>query len=181
MGIALLTVYVVFFGGGWAGLYRTDLRLISVVLTGLVGVAWAAVAWRRPEWRPRSALIPAIVVALGSMALSTVASRYPRQSVEYFAYAVILAGLYLLLVRLLANPFFRARMGPLTVALALVLGAAYGLANILRWIDWWAIVGRITVPPLRPASESLTFGNPSTVLTIVLLFSIAAVAVMGFA
>lgn len=178
--IALLSVYLVFFGGGWAGIYRADLRLASVLLAGLVGLVWTITAWRVPFWRPRSAILPALLVALGSMVVSTVASRSPRQSIEYLAYAVILVALYLLLVRILAHPFFRARMGPLTVAFALILGLAFATANIVRWIDWWSIVGRITIPPLRPTSESLTFGNPSTALTIVLLFSIAAVAVVGF-
>ncbi len=58
-----------------------------------------------PEWRPRSALLPAIGVALASLAASTALSRFPRQSVEYLGYAVILAALYLLLVRILAEPF----------------------------------------------------------------------------
>jgi len=176
----MLAMYLVFFGGGWAGLYRADLRLASVSLAGLVGLGWALVAWRAPEWRPRSLLLPAILIALGSLAISTATSRFPRQSVEYLGYAVILAVLYLLLVRILANPFFRARVGALAVALAVVIGVAYAAANLVRWIDWWGVVGRITLPPLRPESESLTFGNPSTILTIILLFAFSAVAVVGF-
>lgn len=180
IGIALLTVYVVFFGGGWAGIYRADLRLVSTVLAGAVGVVWVVAAWRDPFWRPQSALLPAIVIVLGSLAISTAASRVERQSLEYLAYAVLLSGLYLLLVRVLAFPFFRARMGVLVVAFALVLGLAFAIANVVRWVDWWALVGHLTIPPLRPASESLTFGNPSAALTIVLLFSIPAVAALGF-
>ena len=33
------------------------------------------------------------------------------------------------------------------------------LAEVLSgWIDWWALVGHLAVPPLRPNSASLTFG-----------------------
>ena len=114
-----------------------------------------------------------------AMTFSTALSRYPRQSVEYLGFAVILAGLYLLLVRILADPFLRPRLGGLAVAFTLVLGGAYAIANVAHWIEWWGLVGRIAVPPLRPESESLTFGNPSAVLTIVLLFWCSAVAVIG--
>ncbi|MEO8468039.1 MAG: O-antigen ligase family protein, partial [Chloroflexota bacterium] len=179
VGIAMLSVYLVFFGGGWFGLYVAELRLASVILAGLAVLVWVIVAWRSAAWRPRSHLLPAIAVALGSMALSTATSRYPRQSIEYLGYAIVLAALYLLLVRLLAHPFFRARMGPFTVGMAIVLGIAYAVANLVHWVAWWGIVGRFTLPPLRPESESLTFGNPSTVLTIVLLFSISSFAVIG--
>src|SRR3990172_8939423 len=104
VAILLLTCYLVFVGGSWSGLYVSSLRATSVSLAMLVLGVWIAVAWRSPEWRPKSALLPAIGAALVSLALSTVLSRYPRQSAEYLAYAILLAGLYLLLVRLLREP-----------------------------------------------------------------------------
>ncbi len=110
VGLALLAAYLVFIGGGWLGIYTSGLRITTVAVAAVVLGTWAFVAWRRPEWRPRSVLLPPIVACLGSMAISTVFSRVPRVSLEYLGYAVLLAALYLLLVRLMAQPFFRVRL-----------------------------------------------------------------------
>jgi O-antigen ligase len=181
VAVLLLTCYLVLVGGGWFGLYLGSLRTTSVALAAIAVAAWAVVARRSPEWRPRSVLLPAIVAALGSLAVSTVFSRYPRQSVEYLGYAVILAALYLLLVKILADPFFRARIGALAVTLVVVVGGAFAVTNVAHWVSWWHVIGRIAVPPLRPESESLVYGNPSAVLTLVLLLACSAIAVIGLA
>ncbi len=177
--IVLLTLYLVFFGGGWQGIYTTELRSTSVVLAGLALGVWAFVAWRRPEWRPRSVLLPAIAACLASLAISTVFSRHPRLSVEYLGYAIVLAALYLLLVRILAQPWFRARMAALITALAVVIGGLFLVRVVGHWIDWWGLVGRISVPPLRPNFESLTFGNPAAVMTMSVLLTTVGVASIG--
>jgi O-antigen ligase len=178
VAVLLLSLYLVFFGGGWLGIYRSSLRLVSVLLAAGVLGAWALVAWRRPAWRPRSRLMPAIAGILGAFAISTLVSRHPRQSVEYLGYAVLLAALYLLLVRVLADQFLRRRVEILSVGLAVVLGGAFAVANAARWVDWWGVVGRVTVPPLRPDSEGLVYGNPSAAMTIVLLFACCALPVL---
>jgi tetratricopeptide (TPR) repeat protein len=179
IAILLLALWLVFVGGGWQGIHTTALRLASVVLAGAGLAAWAVAAMLRPAWRPASMLLPAWVAALFSLGVSTAASRYPRVSVEYLAYAIILGALYLLLVRLLAQPFFRARLGALAVGLCLVVSLAFLVLVVEHWIDWWALVGRITVPPLRPDFEGLTFGNPSAVLTMAVLTLCPAVAHLG--
>src|SRR3970282_1963039 len=140
VAVLLLTTYLVFVGGGWSGLYESSLRTASVALGALALLAWMIVAWRSPEWRPRSVLLPALVVALGSLAVSTVLSRHPRQSVEYLGYAILLAALYLLLVRLLPERFFRTRIGALSVMLVVVVGSAYAVANVAHWISWWQVI-----------------------------------------
>ena len=179
LALALLLPYVVFFGGGWFGIYASALRTVSVALATAGLALWAVVAWRRPDWRPHSVLLPPIIVALGSLALSTAASRFPRQSVEYLGYAIILAALYLLLVRLLANSFFRVRIGTMTVALGAVTSIVYLSRTFAQWVDWWGLVGRLTVPPLRPGFESLTLGNPAAVMTLAVLLFAASVGVIG--
>ena len=179
--LALLTLYLVFFGGGWFGLYAAQLRITSITLAGVVLAVWAVVAWRRPEWRPKSAFFPAIGACLASLAIATATSRYPRLSVEYLGYAVLLGALYLLLVRILAQPWFRARMATLVTALAVVIGVLFFVLILWHWIDWWGLVGRLTVPPLRPQFESLTFGNPAAVMTMSVLLTAAAVASLGAA
>ena len=107
LAIILLTLWLVFFGGGWQGIYTSSLRLTSVALAAAALATWAVVARSHPEWRPRSALTPAIAVALTSLTVSTLLSRFPRISVEYLGYAIVLSALYLLLVRVLTN---RARI-----------------------------------------------------------------------
>lgn len=179
--LALLTLYLVFFGGGWFGLYVIQLRITSVVLAGIVLGVWAVVAMRRPEWRPRSAIVAAIGACLASLAISTVFSQHPRLSIEYLGYAVILAALYLLLVRILSNPWFRARIATLTVGLFVVTSMAFVALVVKHWLDLWSLVGHVTFPPLRPESESLTLGNPSTVMAICVLLGIPAAVSVGLA
>jgi tetratricopeptide (TPR) repeat protein len=177
--VLLLALYLVFVGGGWQGIYTAAIRQVTVALAGLGLGVWAIVALRRPAWRPRSVLLPAVVACLGSLAVSTATSRYPRFGVEYVGYALLLAALYLLLVRLFADPFFRARLGALVVSLCGAISFVYVVLVLRHWIDWWGLVGRITVPPLRPDFESLVWGNPAAVLTITVLLLGPAIAHIG--
>ena len=178
VALALLILYLVFVSSGWLGITDPGVRALSVVLAGMALGSWAIVARLDPAWRPRSVLLPAIVVCLASLAISTAFSRYPRISVEYLGYAVLLASLYLLLVQLLRRPFFRARMGALIPTLGLVLAAAFVVTNVGSWVGWWALIGHLAVPPLRPESESLVFGNPSAAMAMVLLVGCSAIALL---
>ena len=177
--IIVLTFYMAFLGGGWAGLNSVALRTASVFLMVAVFAAWGVVMIRRPEWRPRSRLMPAFLAALAVFVIGTVLSRQPRLALDYLAYAVLLTGLYLLLVRLLADQWFRPRFLNLVVLLAIVIGVWYVQAVVAKWIEWWGLVGRIAAPPLRPEFEYLTFGNPSAVLTMAVLLTIPAVVWIG--
>jgi O-antigen ligase/tetratricopeptide (TPR) repeat protein len=177
----MLALYVVFVGGGFHGVYIPEIRAASVALAGIGVLVWAAVALRRPAWRPRSVLLLVGTACLGAFALSTAVSRYPRVSLEYLGYALLLAALYLLLVRLLADPFFRVRFGALAVLLCAVISVVFLVTVVRHWIDWWGLVGRLTVPPLRPDFDGLTFGNPSAVLTITVLLLAPAIAHVGTA
>ncbi len=180
LATAALAVYLVFVGGSWAGIYLASLRSISLVLILAVLGTWAIVAVRNPSWRPGTALWPAVVLGGFAYAIATVTSRFPGVSVEYFAWAVLVVALYLLLVRLLREPFFRARIGVLIVALSAAVGVLYLVAIMGWWLEWWSLVGRVVPPPLRPSFESLTFGNPSAVLTMAVLLCSAAAAYVGF-
>jgi O-antigen ligase len=180
LGLSLLVAYLMFMGGGWAGIYSTDLRSISIVLIAVVLVAWAIAAVRNRAWLPRSALLPAFLVALAAFAVGLVLSRNPRLGIEYFAYSVLLTCLYLLLVRLLADKWFRERLMGIVVILTLLHGFAYLLQVFGAWIEWWQIVGRVTTPPLRPGFASLLLGNPSAVMTVQVLLAIASVSWVGW-
>ena len=52
--LAALTAYLIFIGGGWAGIYWLGLRVLSLGLGVALLVAWFVVAWRDPSWRPSS-------------------------------------------------------------------------------------------------------------------------------
>ena len=168
-------------GGGFPGIYDVTLRILSLAILAVVLVGWLVIAWRCPSWQPGSAIWPAFVVSLAALGLATVTSPNPRLGYDYVAYAVLLTAAYLLLVRLWAHPFFRARLGALTVAAAFGVCIAYLSIVAARWFDWWTVVGSITAPPLRPSFEGLTYGNPSAVLTVAILLVTSAVAYMGWA
>src|SRR5688572_19399612 len=99
--IALL-VYATFLGGGHAGIQISGLRAISLTLIAMGLGIWAVLAWRRPEWRPRTAIWPALIVPFLALAIATVLSPYPRLGLDYLAWTALLIGLYLFLVRILA-------------------------------------------------------------------------------
>ena len=172
--IALLAIaiYGVLLGGSWLGVYTAQLRVATMFVSAALLGSWALVAWRQPEWRPRSAMWPAIVAVLVSLTVSTIASRSPRISVEYLGYAVILIALYLLLVRLLANDYFRGRIVAFAAMLFVVLVVVYVGLTVIEWILWWSAIGHLAVPPLRPGFSGLTYGNPSAVLVLVVMLAL---------
>ena len=175
---AALVLYAVFLGGTFAGIYLAVVRWWSLVLVAAGLAIWAILAVRDPSWRPRSAIWPALVLPLLVLAVTTATSPYPRLGIEYVAWSTLLAALYLLLVRILARPFIRARIGALLGALCLGIGLTYAVLVLRDWIDWWGLVGRVTAPPLRPEFEGLTYGNPSAVLTVVVLCLLPALAAL---
>jgi O-antigen ligase/tetratricopeptide (TPR) repeat protein len=181
VGIAIATLYGVFIGGAWSGIHSSTLRSTTLVVAFVALALWGVTALLAPAWRPRSRILPALLVPLGVLALTTATSRQPRLGLDYVAWSVILVALYLLLVRLMASPFFRPRMLALTTLLALIVGIWYLQEVGSKWIEWWGLIGRIAAPPLRPEFASLSFGNPSAVMTMSILLAMPAVAWIGFA
>jgi O-antigen ligase/tetratricopeptide (TPR) repeat protein len=180
-GVAAGAVYLIYVGGGWWGIYSPYLRVATMLLAAIVLGAWVVVARRDPSWKPRSVMWPAIAACLGSLAISTLFSRIPRVSIEYLAYAVVLAALYLLLVRLFARPFFRRRLATLATMLFVVSTVAFLGQVLLGWIRWWELAGGLGIPPLRPGFPGLTYNNPSAALTMVMLLAVPALATFGAA
>jgi O-antigen ligase len=175
-GVALCAIYLVFLGGTSVGTFASGLRIASVSLAAVVLLTWSLVALRRPSWRPRSVLLPAMLACLGSMAVSTAFSRVPRVSLEYLGYAVLLAALYLLLVRLMASPDFRTLLVGLAAVMFVVTSAVFIVLVADLWVSWWQAVGRLAIPPLRPNFISLTWNNPSAILIMVALLAIPTAA-----
>jgi O-antigen ligase len=177
VGVVYLTVAG---GGGFFGLYNEAFRIASVGTITVVLLIWLAWAWRHPEWRPRTALWPALLACLVALVVSTAASNEPRFAYDFLAYSVLLTGAYLLLQRLFADPFFGQRLGALAAVLGIGLATIYLVAVARHWLDFWAVLGRFSVPPLRPNFEGLAYGNPSTVATVVMLLWLAAASHLGF-
>lgn len=177
--IALLTAYIVFIGGGWAGIFLAQDRVISLVLITLVLIVWVGAALRRVDWRPKSEILPTFVIGILAMSAATLFSRQPRLGYDYLAYAVLLVALYLFLVKVLAHPFLRARFLDLVVMLAIVIGLAYVVQVVSTWVEWWGLVGRLAAPPLRPDFAGLNYGNPSGVMTMSVMLTLPALAHVG--
>jgi O-antigen ligase/tetratricopeptide (TPR) repeat protein len=175
VGVALGAVYLIYIGGAWWGIYSPQLRILTMSIAALTLGAWVVIARRNSVWRPRSLMRPAIAASLASLAISTAFSKVPRVSLEYLGYAIVLAALYLLLVRLFAERFFQRRLLTLASMLFAVTAAAYVPLVVVGWLDWWSLAGNIGVPPLRPHFSGLTYNNPSAVLTMVALLAMPLV------
>jgi hypothetical protein len=103
IGIAFAIAYLLLFGGTSAGMVLPEARIVSLGIATLGLGGWVVVAWRSPDWRPRSVFLPVMVAALVALCVSAAMSRSPRVGVESVAQAVILGSGYLLLVRSFAG------------------------------------------------------------------------------
>ncbi len=178
-GFVLLLFYVLVIGGSWLGLYILPVRVLDIVIIGVGLVAWAIAAWRRPAWRPTTAIWPAFVAPFVAFVLSISASAHPRLGFDYLSYAVLLVALYLLLVRIVALPYVRARIGGAVAAIAFIMLGAYIAMSLQIWVEWWGLVGGLQVPPLRPALLGMTWGSPSVVFTVLTLMVSVAIGGLG--
>ena len=151
----------------------------AIAAVGLLG--WFVLSVRDVRWRPSTAIWPTLVLPLVALALGTLASERPRLGVEYVAWAVVLVGLYLLLVRVLATQTARDRIGALAAMLSLVVGVLYIVTVVQAWLEWWDLIGGFAVPPLRPLYASLSLGGPGTVQTVQVLTTVIAIAGLGLA
>jgi len=176
VGTVLAMVFFMVVGGGWYGLYLVDLRVATLVLGLMVLIGWTIAVVRDRTWAPSTSMWPAIAAVLVSLAASTITSREPRISAQFLAYSVVLVALYLLLVRMLAIESTRRTILSVSSMLFVGLTVLYVASNLWHWVDWWASIGHLAVPPLRPEFESLTYGNPSAVLTMVALLAVPTLA-----
>lgn len=170
---AVLVVYVLLLGGTYAGVSAPALRLLSLAIITIGLGCWAVLAWRRPEWRPRTAIWPAFAVPLLVLALTTILSPWPRLGLDYVAWATILVALYLFLVRIMSLPLARERIGGLAAVLGILLSLTYIVLVVVRWFEWWDLMGRFATPMLRPAYQSLLGSGPTIVApTLILLAAV---------
>jgi O-antigen ligase len=171
----LAATFAVIVAGGAASLEVFSVRVIYDVVAGLALIPWLLVSVFRPGWRPASRLMPAIVICLVVYGISTATSRNPRLSVEMLGYAVLLAGIYVLLVALMRRPRLRQHFERLAILLCVTTCGLYLLEVALLWSQWWSLLGHLAIPPLRPAYAGLSVSvNP--VATVVLILGAFALA-----
>jgi O-antigen ligase/tetratricopeptide (TPR) repeat protein len=164
-------------GFGWV-----EFRLVYDGIAVAALVPWLVVAALNRSWLPSSRLMPAIAACLTAFAVSTIASRAPRLSLEMLGYAVLLAELYLFLVVLMRRPRLRAHFARLALVLCVIICVLYLAQVFLAWREWWGLVGRLALPPLRPAYLGFTLGSPNPLAALVLLllgFALATVDLRG--
>ena len=119
------------------------------------------------------------MLPIGALALATAASAWPRLGIEYVAWAVVLVGLYLLLVRILATRTARARIGGVAAIIAIGGGVLYLLTVLQIWIEWWGLVEGFAVPPRRPLYGGLSLGGAGGVMRVRVLTTATAIAALG--
>ena len=175
----LLVVYVLFIGGGWDGIYAVSLRTLSLVLVAAGLGTWFLLSLFDARWRPSTSIWPTLVLPVVALTLATPRFQWPRLGVEYIAWAVLLVGLYLLLVRVLATTTARERVGGLAAMLALVIGLLYVGTVFLTWVEWWGLVGHLAMPPFRPLFGGLSLGVPGTLQTVQVLATAVAITGLG--
>jgi O-antigen ligase len=175
----LLVVYAVIIGGGYGGIQSVAIRSLSLILVAVGLVGWWIAAWRWPDWRPGTTIWPAVVLPPTALLLGTLLSQRPRLGMEYVAWSVLLAALYLLLVRILHHEDARVRIGGLATLLGFVIGLLYLAVVVREWLTWWEALGRLAVPPLRPSLAGLPLGGPNLVASSCVLLTVIAVAGVG--
>lgn len=179
VAIAAVPIFVVLRFGGSGAFDDGSARVLLDGLAIAAIVTWLVAAIRRHAWLPESKLSLAIVAVLGTFAITTLTSRSPRLSAEMTVYALLLVELYLLLVALMRRPRFRVQFERVAVVLAMLVSALYLLQVGWAWLEWWTIVGRIAIPPLRPGYLGLLI-NPNPLATVALAFGAFGLATVSW-
>lgn len=167
---------------GGAGPQSLVVRIVYDAMAAIVLIPWLVVAFFRPDWRPASQLMPALLVILAVFAVSTVTSRVPRLSLEMLGYVFLLVGVYLLLVTLMRRPEIRAHFERLALVMCVVVCGLYLLQVGQLWAEWWGLIGRLAIPPMRPAYSGLNLGSPNPLATLVMMlggFALATNRLLG--
>ena len=169
LGLLLAGVFFFSAGGSYGGIEYVPARIASQILAYAILGLWLVVALLRPEWRPSTPLVLPVLVVMGAYALATLLSQRSRLSFEPFTAGLGWAIAFLFLGRILADPWFRSRVRVVLTVLPVLVAVAYIVEVIVRWIQWWSLVGGFAIPPLRPGWAGLIYGSPNIVGTILLL------------
>ncbi len=167
---------------GSGSLELVHIRLVYDGVAITILLLWLGLAAIRPDWRPSSRLAPAVVACLAAFAISTATSRFPRLSVEMLGYAVLIAELYLLLVAMMRHAVLQRQFENLAVVLCGLTCVLFLVQAVGEWQQWWSLIGRLALPPLRPNYIGLRYGSPNPVATVALMlgaFGVASIARRG--
>src|SRR5512143_14507 len=178
-GLISTFVFLVLGGGDYLAVLSPQVQLVFQLLIGIPLAVWFAGCIVAPGWRPRTPLLLPVAVAAAAYALAALLSQRPRLSVEPMLAGLAAAAGFLLLTRLAADPWLRRRIAVLLIAAVGFVAIGYIVQVIWEWIAWWAMIGRIVVPPLRPNWVALGFGSPNIVGTFLILGGPLAVALLA--
>jgi O-antigen ligase/tetratricopeptide (TPR) repeat protein len=150
------------------------LQLASVLVLG----TWLTICIVKPRARPRTPLLLPVFVAIAAYSASALFSQRPRLSLESTIGGLGFALAFVFATRLLTEAWFRARAATLLILLSTSISVLYIVQVFYYWIDWWMVIGRISIPPLRPTWAGLNFGSPNVVGTFLLLAGPLAVVLL---
>ena len=169
IGLLVAGVFFLSAGGSYGGIEYVPARIASQILAYAILGSWLVVALLRPAWRPTTPLVLPVLVVMGAYTLAALLSQRPRLSFEPFTAGLGWAIAFLFLGRIFADPWFRSRVRVVLTVLPVLVAVAYIVEVVVRWIQWWSLVGGFAIPPLRPGWAGLIYGSPNIVGTILLL------------
>ena len=169
IGLLVAGVFFLSAGGSYGGIEYVPARIASQILAYAILGSWLVVALLRPAWRPTTPLVLPVLFVMGAYTLAALLSQRPRLSFEPFTAGLGWAIAFLFLGRIFADPWFRSRVSVVLTVLPVLVAVAYIVEVVVRWIEWWSLVGGFAIPPLRPGWAGLIYGSPNIVGTILLL------------
>lgn len=165
--------------GGWYGnLNDQPSRMATQIATYVILGGWLLIAALRPSWLPRTPLARPVTAAAAVFALTGLLSQRPRLSLESTLTGLAVGALFLLVSRLASEPWFRTRLRAILVGIPIVVSVAYVVQVALTWVEWWGLVGGVSLPPLRPGWAGLLFGSPNLIATVLLITGPLAVSII---
>ncbi len=174
--LILLFSYLVLAGGKFSGLVLFPLYQVNTWLVAILGLAW--IIWRLVRHRPfpSTRLDLPIVVWLTAMLLSTIFSKDPRRSLEWFIYYLVFVLTFYLAVDLLRSGWPSSLfLNCLLLSSLLILGL--GLYEVTNWyLSWLAIGGLAQLIPPATIRVQATLGHANVLasyLNLLLPFGIA--------
>jgi O-antigen ligase/tetratricopeptide (TPR) repeat protein len=150
------------------------LQAFAVLILG----TWLAVAVLTPSARPNTPLFAPVLFGMAVYGVSALLSQRPRLSVESTLGGIGFGIAFLFLTRLLMDPWIRKRVATLFVCVVGAMAFAYIGQVVVNWVDWWGVIGKISIPPLRPSWAGLVFGSPNVMGSFLLLGGPIAVAML---
>jgi O-antigen ligase/tetratricopeptide (TPR) repeat protein len=155
--------------GTYATVADVVARMAVHVLVLVVVLGFLLAVLRAPRWFIVDGVTAgaAVVAVIGF--LSAAASSYPRVAFEGAIGIGAASAVFAILWSLMHDRWFQRRLSALLVVVPIAMLGVYLLHVMAAWVEWWAIVGRVTTPPLRPNLGGLWFGSPNVVAAVLIL------------